>query len=239
MSEFIQAYIGLLIKQYYYQPNARAEIMAATGEWEYIYNFLKEFSPAFDVDTATGDRLDKIGKIVVLPRTIPNALTKERFTFEDDPTGGGFGSLFNAALGAPFALLAEEEKEDLRLDDIDYRFFIKAKIAVNNGSAYLASNDFISIQDVIELLFDGNGYVLDNYDMTLTLYVPYGVSDDRFDLLTKLNLLPKPQGVRYATIFRGEIDSFGFEDDPNAETFGSVFDPSVGGSFASFYQFDN
>ena len=123
----------------------------------------------------------------------------------------------------------------MQLDDFDFRFFIKAKIAVNQGSAYLVSDEYTSIQDVIELLFNGDGYVLDNYDMTLTLYVPYGIPKDRFNLIQKLNLLPKPQGVRYRLFFNGEVDSFGFEDDLGARGFGSLFDEEVGGSFASIY----
>lgn len=235
IEQFIKAYITLLIKQYYDQPNARAEIEAMLSEWAAIYDFFTQFSPAFDVDLATGDRLDKIGKIVGIPRNIPNVLTKFRFTFEDDPIGAGFGSLFNDGVGAPFFTLTEESLTDLQLDDFDYRFFIKAKIAVNQGSAFLVTDDYISIQDVIEILFDGDGYVLDNYDMTLTLYIPYGLPQDRFNLIQKLNLLPKPQGVRYRLFFNGEVDSFGFEDDIGARGFGSLSDDSVGGSFASIY----
>lgn len=232
---YIAEYLLLLIKQYYDKPNARAEIEAMLQEWALIYELYKSFPPAFDVDIATGDRLDKIGKIVGINRSIPNILPKNRFTFEDDPTGAGFGSLFNEAFGAPFISLFEEPLTDLQLDDFDFRFFIKAKIAVNQGSAYLVSDEYTSIQDVIELLFNGDGYVLDNYDMTLTLYVPYGIPKDRFNLIQKLNLLPKPQGVRYRLFFNGEVDSFGFEDDIGARGFGSLFDEEVGGSFASIY----
>lgn len=235
IEKFISAYLTLIIKQYYDQPNARAEVEEMIREWGIIYDFFTQFGPAFDVDIATGDRLDKIGKIVGLPRNIPNILPKNRFAFSDDTNGSGFGTLFNDSFGAPFMSLFEEPYTDLQLDDTDYRFFIKAKIAVNQGSGYMVSDEYLSIQDVIELLFNGDGYVLDNYDMTLTLYVPFGIGQDRFNLIKKLNLLPKPQGVRYEKIRTGEVDSFGFDDDVGAKGFGSLFDSSVGGSFASFY----
>ena len=235
MSEFLQQYLALLIKQYYDKPNARDEVLAVLSEWENIYDFLVQFGFEFDLDNATGDRLDKIGKIVGISRTVPDVLPKNRFAFQGDTSGAGFGTLFNDSFGAPFLSLFENPFTDLQLDDIDYRFFIRAKIAVNQGSGYIVSDDYLSLQDVIETLFNGTGFVLDNYDMSLTLYVPYAIGQDRLNLIQKLDLLPKPQGVKYATIVRGESDSFGFEDDAGARGFGSLFNPSVGGSFASFY----
>lgn len=235
MSDFTDAYRGLLIKQYFDRPNAAAEIETKAASWERVYRFLKAFETEFDLDTATGDRLDKIGKIVVLPRSTPNALPKNRFTFEDDPTGGGFGSLFNDNFGAPFISLFEDPLTDYQLDDVDYRQFLRAKIAVNSGSAYMVSDEYTSLQDAIGVLFGGDGYVLDNYDMTLTLYVPFRIPQATFDLIRRLGLLPKPQAVGYKFIFHGETDSFGFSDDGGASGFGSLFDDSVGGSFSSIY----
>lgn len=235
MSDFIQSYINLIIKQYYDKPKAKAEIEMIATEYSSIFNFLNQFGKEFDLDFATGDRLDKIGKIVGIPRSIPNILSKVRFAFADDPTGKGFGTLYNDDFGAPFISLFESKYTDLQLDDIDYRFFIRAKIAVNQGSAYLVSDEYLSIQDVIEQLFNGTGYVIDNYDMSLNLYVPYSITDDRLNLIVKLGLLPKPQGVRYNQFKRGGSDSFGFSDQVGSKGFGSIFDPSVGGSLSSWY----
>lgn len=235
MSEFVQAYLTLLIKQYYDKPKARAEITAMVSEWENVYTFVNQFGAEFDLDNATGDRLDKIGKIVGIPREIPNTLSKYRFAFEGDSTGAGFGTLFSDNFGAPFLTLFEEPLTAYQLDDFDYRFFIRAKVAVNQASAYMVSDEYVSLQDVIEFIFNGDGYVTDNLDMSLTLYVPYAITDDRFNLIRKLGLLPKPQAVRYSTFIRGEVDSFGFSNDVGASGFGSIFESTVGGSFATLY----
>lgn len=235
MTDFLKQYLQLLIKQYFEQPNARAEVIARIQSWEKIYNFVVEWRTEFDLDTATGDRLDKIGKIVGLPRNTPNALTKVRFGFDGDPSARGFTTLDTDSFGAPFFTLGEEPFTDFQLDDNDYRLFIRAKIAVNQGSAYLVTDEYLSLQDVIETLFEGAGYVLDNYDMSLTLYVPFSVDQDRLNLIKRLNLLPKPQAVRYDFYINGEVDSFGFDDDVGARGFGSLFDSSVGGSLASLY----
>lgn len=97
---FIDQYTLLLIKQYWEKPRARAEIEAMAGSWSEIYTILDRFSKHFDLDRnidsylfdlgdgtlldlgdgtvlgvdeniwAEGDRLDKIGSIVGLPRNI-------------------------------------------------------------------------------------------------------------------------------------------------------------------------
>lgn len=70
MTAFTESYVALLIRQYYAQPRAVAEITAQAAGWEKIRDILVEFQSEFDLDTATGDRLDKIGKLVGLPRTL-------------------------------------------------------------------------------------------------------------------------------------------------------------------------
>lgn len=236
LDEYVKSYVDLLIRQYRSKPNAKAEVELIAQTVGRTAAFISEFSEGFDVDVATHDRLDKIGKIVGISRTIPNAFTPYRFSFSRDSDGGGFGSVFNESIGAPFASIFDAERTDLRLDDEDFRLFIKAKIALNNGAGYMVSDDYISMQDVIETLFNGRGYVIDNYDMTLTLFVPFDVPQDRLELILQLNLLPRSQTVRYSQIVWGESDSFGFASDVGAKGFGSLTDPEQGGSLARLFR---
>ena len=236
MSDFTSAYVDLLIKQYWEQPNARAEGDALASSWEPVYTLLRAFPAAFDVDVATGDRLDIIGRIVGTPRVIPFILPKLAFGFSENPNSRGFDDKFISIAGsAPFQDKFAPAYSDLTLDDNDYRLFIKATIARNNGSAYLVSDTRTSIQDVVAALFEGHAYVLDRKDMTLVLYVSPLFELDRLQAILTLNLLPKPQGVRYDVVIQAAPgETFGFADNLSALGFADKFDSSqVGGRLAS------
>jgi hypothetical protein len=51
-------YEQLLILQYYNQPRARAEIGIEASRWQALKEFLDRFKREFDLDFATGDRLE-------------------------------------------------------------------------------------------------------------------------------------------------------------------------------------
>lgn len=232
----IDAYKLLLIKQYFSKPKASAEIEAIASAFSRNYTFIKSFGPEFDLDLATGDRLDKIGKLVGVPRIVPFALPKIAFGFDGDPNARGFADSFDPAyIGAPFLDSFEPEYTDYQLNDADYRFFIKAKIAVNTAAAIMVSDERISIQDVITTAFDGLAYVVDNYDMSLSLYVSPQFDIDRLQLIKQLKLLPKPQGVQYRDIVQADpLNTFGFDDNPTSKGFDDSFNAAYdGGVFAT------
>ena len=120
------------------------------------------------------------------------------------------------------------------LTDDEYRFYIKAKIAVNSASGYMVSDNYISIQSVIQYLFDGYAIVFDDMVMSLTLEVEDSVPRGRVFLARDLNLLPRPQGVEYNAIALASYDYFGWDDDPNADGWGTWSDASIGGIFATY-----
>ena len=120
------------------------------------------------------------------------------------------------------------------LTDDEYRFYIKAKIAINSAAGYMVSDNYISIQDVIQYLFDGYAIVFDDMVMSLTLEVEDSIPRGRVFLARDLNLLPRPQGVEYNTIALASYDYFGWDDDPNAGGWGTWSDASIGGVFATY-----
>lgn len=102
------------------------------------------------------------------------------------------------------------------------------------ASAYLGSDDRVSLQDVIMTAFENKVYAVDNQNMSMTLYVSPLVSSDRLNLIFKLDLLPKPMGVRYKTIIQAApLKTFGFSNNPNTKGFADRFDTTrIGGIFA-------
>jgi len=233
--ELIDAYKLLIIKQYYDKPKASAEIGVIAGAWSKIYTMLNSFPVEFDLDFATADRLDIIGRIVGINRIVPFVLPKIAFGFSENDNSRGFDDKFEAAISAPFQDKFSPIYTDQQLDDNDFRFFIRAKIAVNSASSYMVSDERLSINDVINTVFDGSAFAIDNKDMTLTLYITYAVEENRIRLIRQLGLLPKPQGVRYSEIIQySPDDTFGFSDNPSARGFSDKFDAAdIGGVFAS------
>ena len=203
MTDFTDSYAGLLIQQYFAQPNAVAEISAQAASWEKVRDIIADFQTEFDLDTGTGDRLDKTGKLVGLLRSA-------RIEFDDDE---------------------------------EYRFFLRLQIAINNGSAFMVSDDKTSTQSVIQFAFDKLAYVLDNKDMTLTLYVSSTFDITRLLLILGMALLPKPQGVRYIVImYEDPALPFGFSElgqpDPtDVDTYSElVYAPATGGIYSELFE---
>lgn len=227
--------VNLLIKQYWEKPKAKAEIELQASTWETTRVFLESLDPAFDLDNAIGAQLDVLGRIVGISRSVPDVIPKVYFGFSINPINEGFASKFNQnRIGGPFYSKFSSAFTDLQLGDSDYRFFIRVKAALNRAAGYVSSDQYISIQDVVLSAFDGRAYVVDNLNMTLTLYVSPVVSLDRLRLIRALNLLPKPQGVRYKVIIQAEPgETFGFSNNPLSRGFASKFDPlREGGYFA-------
>lgn len=226
---------NLLIKQYWEKPKAKAEIQARAQTWETVNEFLAALDPAFDLDNAVGAQLDVLGRIVGINRNVPSVVAKIYFGFSVNSDSKGFSDKFNNLReSAPFFDKFAPPFTDLQLNDNDYRFFIGVKASLNRASAYLSSDEFISIQAVVLAAFNGLAFVVDNQDMTLTLYVSPIVSMARLRLIQALNLLPKPQGVRYGAIIQAEPgETFGFASNPSSRGFSDKFDSArVGGFFA-------
>lgn len=234
---FESEYRDLIIKQYWDKPKARAEIELQAATWSITFQWLQSFETEFDIDLATGERLDILGRIVGINRIVPFVLDKIAFGFDENPNARGFDDKFTGPLvgAAPFLDKFEQPYTTLQLNDNDYRFFMKAKIAKNAGSAYMVGDGEVSIQDVINTTFDGRAYVVDRQDMSLALYVSPVFDLERLRAIQRLDLLPKPQGVRYDIIVQAAPgETFGFSDNPNALGFANKFDLAnePGGRFA-------
>lgn len=194
----MSVYSDLLIKQYHDQPNAKAEVDLVGGLYEQVASFINSIPVAYDIDNAQGNQQDVLGKILGLPRIVPFVLPKVRFGFEGVDAARAFGSVFNTqvdALSAPFASLFEQQYSDVQLDDGDYAIFLRARILTNVSSGFMVSDEFTSIQDVVQEIFGGEAYIVDNQNMTLTLFIDEAYDPDRLLLIQRLGLIPKPQGV--------------------------------------------
>jgi len=222
---FESEYINLLIKQYWEKPKAAAEIGMKAGAWRKTFDWIDSFSDEFDLDNATGDRLDIIGRIVGIKRIVPFVVPKIAFGFDENPNARGFDDKFSPLTDrAPFQDKFERAYTDLQLDDTAYRFYPRS-YCKNVGGPYLVDDQGLAIQEVVSTLFAGAAYVVDKKDMTLALYVSPQYNLDNLRAIIKLDLLPKPQGVRYGVVIQaGPCETFGFADNADSLPFADKFD---------------
>ena len=214
MSDFTDFYKNLLILQYANKAKASSEIEVYASDFEEVYQFLKDFETEFDIDLATGDRLDKIGKIVGQDRIVEGGIVKKYFGY----LGAGPNALPYGE--GRYKTADDDTYSDSQLDDGQYRIFIRAKIAKNNASAVIASGDRAGIQASIQLLFNGQAFIIDNLDMTLNLLVSEDYPSDDLTLIEAADLIPRPQGVDYK-IFYYDEPIFGYLGaGPNAAGYG-------------------
>ncbi|WP_089663800.1 DUF2612 domain-containing protein [Escherichia coli] len=173
--------------------------------------------------------------VVGLHRSVPAVIARVFFGFDGHLNTAGFDSKSNAAyVGAPFYSKFSPAYGDYQLADNEYRRFLRVKIARNAAGATIASDDRVSLQDVIQTAFNGEAYVTDRKDMTLALNVSPRVSVEELRLIVKLGLLPKPAGVRYDYFYQVTPGlTFGFSRNPSARGFASKFNTAYQGGFFS------
>lgn len=231
----IDEYTLLLIKQYWEKPKARAEIELKLRMYKQIAELLKSIPVQFDVDNAVGKQQDLIGRIVGIRRDVSGVIPKIFFGFEEGDYTEGFVDKFNPArAGAPFYNKFGEKYTSQQLSDPQFRRLLKAKISVNNTSSLMVSDEHLTMQDAIMEAFNGRAYIVDNQDMSVTLYISPTVPTEEIRLIRRLDLLPKPQAVSYRFVIQAEPGlTFGFSNNPASHGFADKFDPSrEGGYFA-------
>jgi len=214
MSDFTDIYKELVILQYYQKDKAQAEIKLWSDEFENVYSFLNDFFNEFDLDNATGDRLDKIGKIVGISRIVEGGVPKNFFGYQGAANALAYGQ-------GIYFVTGDDLYTDSELTDGQYRIFIRAKIAKNNASAVIVGDERDGLQDAIQSLFNGEAYVLDNQNMTLSLFISSSVPVNDLILIVKADLLPRPQGVPYQSIIQVPSVPFGYAGAPNAAGYGT------------------
>ena len=100
------------------------------------------------IDTARGEMLDVVGRIVGQSRLISDVSLEEFFTFLGIPLGGGFSSVDERTSGGRYIDRRESgEGETIKLSDTEYKTFILAKIFKNNTNC--TPNEFIDFFSVV------------------------------------------------------------------------------------------
>jgi len=112
-----------------------------------IQKTFKDLMQLRSLDTATGEQLNIIGRIVGQDRVLLNSDLYNFFGFEGALKAGSMGTLSNPNVGSIFYSLGEPLGGNIELDDETYRLFIRAKILKNTTAS--TSEEFIRSVNLI------------------------------------------------------------------------------------------
>lgn len=182
----------------------------------------------YDLDQAVGKQLDVIGEWVGQSRTISDNIEFKFFGFDDTPNALPFGEEGNPSIGGRFREQSEPFQNTTTLQDPEYLFAIKAKIARNSTDGRIDS-----LIDALDfLLGDGVAIVQDFGGMTIYYDAARELTFNEKALI-RSGILPKPAGVKLiAGSSFNPSNYFGFEGMTGAKGFGEESDLSIGGIFA-------
>ena len=167
------------------KPKFMATVGVLAGAFGEVSDAALSLVPAFDVDTAVGAQLDVIGLWVGISRK------------QAVPITGAFFSWNTAGLGwneANWRGPYEPDEGVVNLDDETFRAVIKAKIGSNYWSGTNIDLQAIGSQAMLQL--DVQCFVLDNFDMSTTVYILGAPTNVLVEMIKRGVAPPKAAGVR-------------------------------------------
>lgn len=149
---------------------------------------------SYNIDTATTDELNVIGRIVVMDRGYEGQIIFDPIRWGSGSRWGGSGVRYMTPVGAG----SFEVSNDI------YRILIKAKIAKNNSDATVEG-----ILQSIATITDIQAVRLFDYE-DMSFAIEFGETLDsvtRF-ALNNFNVIPKPQGVRFTGYTETSLNTY-------------------------------
>ena len=184
------AYSDLLIWQYQGKPKALATIKMIEDELAQSFIDLYQIQDVLNIETATGDQLDLVGKHVGQSRIVNDYILRQFFGFKNAKNSLGFSKEFNG--GGQWYRLRDPLADSVRLPDGDYRFLIKCRI-IKNYQVGTVPN----IIEACRFVFGDGCTVTDNLDMTVTTSVPGGnLTQFTRYAIENLDILPRQAGTK-------------------------------------------
>lgn len=194
-----QDYSLLIASQHRDKPKFMAMVAATAGELGRLADSTASLGATFDIDLAVGAQLDDIGLWVGQSRSVTIPIPNAFFSWDTVGLGWDQGSW-----KGPY----EATEGITQLDDDTYRAVLKAKIGANywNGTVQL-------LNQIAQTAFASMGvncYVLDNQDMSITIYILGTPTAVLLELIKRGVTPPKPAGVRVAGYILGSVSGAPF-----------------------------
>jgi hypothetical protein len=207
------SYDRLLIWQYKAKPKAQATAKLISDEFAETWKGLAALPLALSIDDAEGKNLDLVGKHVGQSRVLTGLAPRTLFAFDGVSTGQGFSR--GGQGGGRWYRLGDPLTESVRLDDPDYRFLIKCRVAKNYMTGTIEN-----LSDMLEFIFGPSSAVYDQYDMSVSVLIQAEtITDFKRYAIQELDILPRPAGVGIKFYLAVPEVAFGFYGAPNSAGF--------------------
>ncbi len=185
------AYSDLLIWQYQDKPKALTTIKLLEETIAQGFIDLYQLQNVLNIEEATGDQLDLVGKHVGQLRIINGYQLRKFFGFQNAQNAMSFSRTRKG--GGQWYRKRDPLADSVRLSDEDYRFLIKCRIIKNYQTGTLPN-----IIEACRFIFGEGCRIVDNYDMTVSISVPSAsASDFKKFTINHLDILPRQAGVQY------------------------------------------
>lgn len=185
------AYSDLLIWQYQDKPKALTTIKLLEETIAQGFIDLYQLQNVLNIEEATGDQLDLVGKHVGQLRIINGYQLRKFFGFQNAQNAMSFSRTRKG--GGQWYRKRDPLADSVRLSDEDYLFLIKCRIIKNYQTGTLPN-----IIEACRFIFGEGCRIVDNYDMTVSISVPSAsTSDFKKFTINHLDILPRQAGVQY------------------------------------------
>jgi len=179
-------YQDLITSEHNQRPKYMAMALAGLNPLVKLQEIILSLPEAFDIDSAIGVQLDKVGEWIGRSRNVAIPLVGVYFSWDDAATTGWDSGTWIGEFDPTSGLTS--------LPDDSYRILLKAKIAANTWDGSIPGAYAVWRQ-----AFGDNSQIViqDNQDMSMTVAI-FGLNLDAvtFALLTGGYIPLKPEGVR-------------------------------------------
>lgn len=206
------SYDRLLIWQYQAKPRARATAQLIDQTFAETWKGLASIPLALSIDDAQGANLDLVGKHVGQSRVLTGMAPRDLFAF-DGEHGSGF--MRGGTGGGRWYRMGDPLADSVRLDDPDYRFLIKCRVAKNYMTGTIED-----LSDMLEFIFGPSSAVYDQYDMSVSILIQAeSITSFKRYAIQDLDILPRPAGVGIKFYLAVPQTAFGFHGAPTSAGF--------------------
>lgn len=196
MDASTERYESLITSEHNQQPKFMATVKNLVQPLANLYDLLMTAYADYDVDWAVGKQLDVVGEWVGVTRFVPFVLVLDYFGFDE---GFAYMKTFGEEglpyIGARFMEEGEQYSGVSTLEDPEYRLLLKAKIVKNQSRG-----TYSDVLQALAFLFNIGCSITDNGDMTFNIYIGRPLSTTENSLITNLDILPRPAGVRIGSV---------------------------------------
>jgi hypothetical protein len=215
MEDIKSHYKDLLIYQYKGQPKAEA-MVDLIADIYYNDNILQDIQDAFFIDTAIGQQLDYIGKVVGIDRNYFGAELKEGVYFAislepQDQTTSEKSFQLDIIDGTIVNDTSFASDSNI-LNDDEFRFLIKLKIIYNNTDCSMGA-----IDDALYQYFGNEVQMTSGGDMTMQYWIT-SQNNKNANIAKRKGVFPKPAGVHLNFIITQDLPLLAFTLEPQDAT---------------------